>query len=234
MFLTAFSILLLVQISTSGLDINATTNQHVGIIFWSLSIALNIILTTLIVGRLAWVGRSIRKALNTLDIQEQIESSDISTRRDSDPSETEKGRPTGRGKRTGGYVPSYAKFTSTYTSVGAMLIESAALYTSFTTAFLVTYIVSEPGSYVLIAEVGVLAAFSPTLIAYRVFQGKGWSSETNELSASIIFSKFSSQMATEPNVNLNATDSGWTSQPAGTIGTIGSAPTMSGSYGTVN
>ena len=74
-------------------------------------------------------------------------------------------------------------------------------------------------------------AFSPTLIAYRVFQGKGWSSETNDLSASIIFSKFSSHMATEPNVNLNVTDSGWTSQPTGTIASV---PTMSGSYGTAN
>src|ERR1700742_1077518 len=58
----AFSILLLVQLSTSGLDINASTNQNVGIIFWSLSIAVNLLLTALIVGRLAWVGKLIGRA----------------------------------------------------------------------------------------------------------------------------------------------------------------------------
>jgi len=210
----AFSILLLIQLSTTGLDINATTNQHVGIIFWSLSIALNVLLTALIVGRLAWLGRVIGKALASLERQNSNVSMEKTTEtlspsslrrsnfsavgsteaQNSSLRSTTAGRPSQK-PTTKFSAISYANFTDTYTSVGAMLIESAALYTAFNVSFLVCFIVSEPGSYILLTVVGVLAAFSPTLIAYRVFQGKGWSSETSEISTSIVFSQFTNPVS---------------------------------------
>jgi hypothetical protein len=180
----------LIKLSTNGLvDINSTTNQYVGIIFWSLSIALNVILTVLIVGRLSYLSRLIGKALHSLEERnsniygsdaEHPSASGVALRSPSEqmaprcqchPSQSSLGseETTARGSSPRSVVESqesniskfsaasYTNFKNKYTSVGAMLIESAALYQGANICFLVTFVLSGPGGYILLTLVGVLA-----------------------------------------------------------------------------
>ncbi|KZT33318.1 hypothetical protein SISSUDRAFT_993197 [Sistotremastrum suecicum HHB10207 ss-3] len=59
----AFGCILLFSISQPGASLWTTTTVPFALIYWSISISLNIILTTLIAGRLLWIRHSIREVL---------------------------------------------------------------------------------------------------------------------------------------------------------------------------
>ncbi|KZT26506.1 hypothetical protein NEOLEDRAFT_1177507 [Neolentinus lepideus HHB14362 ss-1] len=65
---------------------------------------------------------------------------------------------------------------SVYTSVGAMLVESAALYSLTGLVFIVCYARHSRAQYVLITWLGQFESISPLLIILRVAQGRAWSS----------------------------------------------------------
>jgi hypothetical protein len=60
------------------------------------------------------------------------------------------------------------------TTVVAMLIESAAVYTTFTLLFLVPYLMQNPVSFTFVQVMGEAQLIAPLLIIYREAQGKGW------------------------------------------------------------
>ncbi|KAG7100299.1 hypothetical protein E1B28_002074 [Marasmius oreades] len=70
------------------------------------------------------------------------------------------------------------EYADRYTSIGAMLIESSALYTVWSIIFLGLYIVNHPVQYVFLASLAEVQIISPLLIILRVFQRKAWDSST--------------------------------------------------------
>ncbi|KAG2090616.1 uncharacterized protein F5147DRAFT_643435 [Suillus discolor] len=65
-----------------------------------------------------------------------------------------------------------------YTSIAAMIVESAALYSTFSLALLILFILNNPifGAFIeLLPQIQIIAML---LIVFRVAQGKGWSQET--------------------------------------------------------
>ncbi|KAI9572372.1 hypothetical protein HD554DRAFT_2186146 [Boletus coccyginus] len=68
--------------------------------------------------------------------------------------------------------------TSPYTSVVAMLIESSALYATWSLVFIIVYAVGNPGQYILLMTLCNVQVISPTLIVYRVSKGVAWERRT--------------------------------------------------------
>ncbi|KAF8550233.1 hypothetical protein OG21DRAFT_1446894 [Imleria badia] len=60
------------------------------------------------------------------------------------------------------------------TTVVAMLVESAAVYTTFTLLFLIPFLMQSPISYAFLQVMGEAQLIAPLLIIYREAQGKGW------------------------------------------------------------
>ncbi|KIJ65463.1 hypothetical protein HYDPIDRAFT_88626 [Hydnomerulius pinastri MD-312] len=68
---------------------------------------------------------------------------------------------------------------SPYTTIIAILVESAALYAVWSLIFLVLYVINHPVQYVFMASLSQVQIITPLLITLRVSQGKAWSSKTN-------------------------------------------------------
>ncbi|KAH7916756.1 hypothetical protein BJ138DRAFT_7694 [Hygrophoropsis aurantiaca] len=67
---------------------------------------------------------------------------------------------------------------SHYTSVAAMIVESASLYSVFSLLFLIPFAVGNPVSNTFIQVLGEIDIIASFLIIYRVLQGKAWSNDT--------------------------------------------------------
>ncbi|KAH7909378.1 hypothetical protein BJ138DRAFT_1155435 [Hygrophoropsis aurantiaca] len=70
------------------------------------------------------------------------------------------------------------KYGTQYTSVAAMVVESAALYSVFSIAFLVLFALNNPVSETFLEALGQIQMIATLLIVFRVAQGKGWSKST--------------------------------------------------------
>ncbi|KAF5329904.1 hypothetical protein D9758_018697 [Tetrapyrgos nigripes] len=68
--------------------------------------------------------------------------------------------------------------SSPYTTVSAMLIESAFIYSSTGLAFLISYGVNSPVQNLFLPLLGQVQSIAPLLIILRVAEGKGWSKDT--------------------------------------------------------
>ncbi|EIW79634.1 hypothetical protein CONPUDRAFT_106259, partial [Coniophora puteana RWD-64-598 SS2] len=62
--------------------------------------------------------------------------------------------------------------TSLYTSIVGMVIESAAVYSVCSVAYLVSFLADHPSEYALLQILGEAQCIAPLLIIYRVTQGK--------------------------------------------------------------
>ncbi|KAJ7626845.1 hypothetical protein FB45DRAFT_1059766 [Roridomyces roridus] len=136
MFLTSVSmgILWLIQICTSSpFGIFNTINWTIP--FFSLSLALNILVTIAIVVRLYVYRRRVAKLLN-------------------------------------------GNHGSQYTSIAAMLVESAFLYSSFSILFLVPFGMNNPLSQIFLQALSQIQTMATLLIVFRTAQGKVWTAET--------------------------------------------------------
>ncbi|KAJ3742326.1 hypothetical protein DFH05DRAFT_1401645 [Lentinula detonsa] len=67
---------------------------------------------------------------------------------------------------------------SPYTTVSAMLIESASLYSITGLGFLISYGVNSPVQNLWLPLLGQVQSIAPLLIILRVAEGKAWSAET--------------------------------------------------------
>ncbi|RXW13579.1 hypothetical protein EST38_g12273 [Candolleomyces aberdarensis] len=71
------------------------------------------------------------------------------------------------------------KHSSPYTSTLAMIVESAALYTSWALVFIITYARADIFQNIVLPSLGQVQGIAPLLIIFRVAQGKAWTSSTN-------------------------------------------------------
>ncbi|PBK76494.1 hypothetical protein ARMSODRAFT_1078617 [Armillaria solidipes] len=67
---------------------------------------------------------------------------------------------------------------SHYTSVLAIVIESAALYSLWALIFLITYARNNPVQNILLPPLGQIEGIAPLLIILRVIRGRAWNSTT--------------------------------------------------------
>ncbi|EIN05092.1 hypothetical protein PUNSTDRAFT_75263 [Punctularia strigosozonata HHB-11173 SS5] len=67
---------------------------------------------------------------------------------------------------------------SPYLSVSTMLIESAALYSTFAIAFMVTYARNDTANFLFFTTLSQVQTIAPLLIVLRVAQGRAWTSQT--------------------------------------------------------
>ncbi|KAG9318998.1 hypothetical protein JVU11DRAFT_1117 [Chiua virens] len=72
------------------------------------------------------------------------------------------------------------------TTVVAMLIESAAVYATFSLLFLIPYALNGPISYTFLQVLGEAQLIAPLLIIYREAQGKGWISQASSVVSSTV------------------------------------------------
>ncbi|KAH7924810.1 hypothetical protein BV22DRAFT_1129493 [Leucogyrophana mollusca] len=130
-------ILWLTQISSpsSSPSQNAATGVNYTTPYFALALAVNIVVTIMIVLRLLFHRHRITKALGP-----------------------------GHG--------------SHYTSIAAMIVESASLYSVFSLLFLIPFAVGSPVSNTFIQILGEVDIIASLLIIYRVLQGKAWSNDT--------------------------------------------------------
>ncbi|KAL1762037.1 hypothetical protein FB107DRAFT_254543 [Schizophyllum commune] len=133
---TTMSIFLLYQVSqpTESLWLHV----DVGLTYFSLSLAVNLLLTLLIVGRLLSLSNQVTRMLG----------------------------------------PQHAR---TYTSVAALLVESAAPYAVANLIFIVTYGIGSPGSNVVLPVLSQIMCTSSVLIILRVANGRAWSQQTTDI-----------------------------------------------------
>ncbi|KAG9312276.1 hypothetical protein JVU11DRAFT_7580 [Chiua virens] len=68
---------------------------------------------------------------------------------------------------------------SPYTSIATMLIESSALYATWSLVFIVLYALSDPGQYIMIQMLRNVQVIAPLLIVYRVSKGTAWGETTS-------------------------------------------------------
>jgi hypothetical protein len=137
---------------TSNSPYFSSTNINYTVPYLSLSLALNIIITLVIVLRLLTYRHRISKVLGS-------------------------------------------NYGTQYTSIAAMIVESAALYSAFSVVFLTLFLLNNPISATFLQSFtqvqvstrkqrGIRAAYdmpqiiAMLLIVFRVAQGKGWSQDT--------------------------------------------------------
>jgi len=116
---------------------------------FSISVAINVLVTLLIVGRLLVTRRQIKAALG----------------------------------------PEHSKI---FTSIAAMLIESAALFSVTGLIFIVAFARQSKVQDLILPSLGLVQGIAPMLIILRVAQGRAWS---NELSSAIEFASQSQRSA---------------------------------------
>ncbi|KAG1812181.1 uncharacterized protein BJ212DRAFT_1483356 [Suillus subaureus] len=71
-----------------------------------------------------------------------------------------------------------SSYGTQYTSIAAMIIESAALYSAFSVAFLTLFLRNNPISETFIESLTQVQIIAMLLIVFRVAQGKSWSQDT--------------------------------------------------------
>ncbi|KAG2097497.1 uncharacterized protein F5147DRAFT_714896 [Suillus discolor] len=71
-----------------------------------------------------------------------------------------------------------SRFGAQYTSIAAMIVESAALYSAFSLALLILFLLNNPISETFIESLPQIQMIAMLLIVFRVAQGKGWSQDT--------------------------------------------------------
>lgn len=127
-------IMWLLQVTTNSPYFSSTQINYT-VPYLSLSLALNIIITIVIVLRLLIYRHRISKVLGS------------------------------------GYG-------TQYTSIAAMVIESAAIYSAFSVAFLILFLLNNPISETFIEALTQVQIIAMLLIVFRVAQGKSWSRDT--------------------------------------------------------
>lgn len=127
--------ILLFQLSQPNANLWSTTTVNFGIPYWSISVSLNVLVTSLIVAKLYFIRRRTRAVLST-------------------------------------------HHSRTYTSVAAMLVESAALYSATALLFIITYARNSQIQNLVLPVLGQVQAISPLLIMWRVARGQAISRET--------------------------------------------------------
>ncbi|KAI0781613.1 hypothetical protein BC629DRAFT_1678765 [Irpex lacteus] len=65
-----------------------------------------------------------------------------------------------------------------YTSIAAMIVESAAIFSTFSLLFLVPFALNHPLNEVFFQALNGVQVIATLLIMFRVAQGKGWDTET--------------------------------------------------------
>ena len=68
---------------------------------------------------------------------------------------------------------------SQYTSIAAMIVESAAIFSAFSICFLIPFALNSSISSIFLQALGQVQISATLLIIYRVASGKGWSSRTH-------------------------------------------------------
>jgi len=109
-----------------------------------------------------------------------------------------------------------AQHGSQYTSIAAMIIESAALYSVFNLCFIFPYIVGHPISGIFLDMLGQVQIIAPYLIIYRVARGRAWSSKTVAT-----FSRGDIRFAS---AGVRTTDDTFFASDSGPTATMGSSP----------
>jgi len=142
----------------------ATTSVNFAIPYFSLTIALNVIVTLLIIGKLLWARRTSRKLLG--------------------PNSS----------------------SSVYTSISAMLIESAALNFCTSIAFLVPYARGDTVSVVFQEIAAYNSIVSTLLIMVRVAQGRAWTAKTTNELSTLQFTPNSRSHASKSGISADATN----------------------------
>ncbi|KAI9461082.1 hypothetical protein HD554DRAFT_2028457 [Boletus coccyginus] len=162
----AMGIMFLIQVSTTNPYVTKGINFTLP--YLSLSLALNIILTIVIVLRLLTFRYRIVSVLGP-------------------------------------------KYGTQYTSIAAMIIESAALYSAVSVTFLVLFGVGNAVSQVFIQTLNQFQTIATLLIVFRVAQGKGWTEET---ATQVMTARSSDPLVSEklrfasPSVSLTLASSG--------------------------
>ncbi|KAJ7353528.1 hypothetical protein DFH08DRAFT_692544 [Mycena albidolilacea] len=67
-----------------------------------------------------------------------------------------------------------------YIGVAAMLVESCALYSTFSLIFIILFAVNNPIQYVFLSALANVQIIAPLLIIFRVSQGKAWTRNTEK------------------------------------------------------
>ncbi|KAG7094109.1 hypothetical protein E1B28_007724 [Marasmius oreades] len=139
----AFGILFLKQVGTVSQSPWDTSGINFTIPYYTMSLALNILVTLLIVLRLLIYRHRITRAMGPMH-------------------------------------------GSHYTSLVAMVVESAAIYSTFALCFLVPFAVNSPVAQLFLQGLAQIQGVSTFLIIFRIAQGKGWSHDayTNAMTAS--------------------------------------------------
>ena len=74
-----------------------------------------------------------------------------------------------------------AQHAHTYTSIAALVVESATPYALTNLVFIVTYGIGSPGSNVVLPILSQIMCTSSVLIILRVASGRAWSAQTTDL-----------------------------------------------------
>ncbi|KAG1829615.1 hypothetical protein EV424DRAFT_1507199 [Suillus variegatus] len=130
----AMAIMWLLQVTTSAPYFSSTDIDYT-IPYLTLSLALNIIITIVIVLRLLTYRRRISKVLGS-------------------------------------------SYGTQYTSIAAMIVESAALYSTFSVAFLTLFGLNNAISETFLVSLTQVQIIAMLLIVFRLAQGKAWSQDT--------------------------------------------------------
>ncbi|KAF5385551.1 hypothetical protein D9757_006746 [Collybiopsis confluens] len=130
----AFGILFLKQVGTPAQSPWLASGINFTIPYYAMSLALNILVTCLIVTRLLFHRHRITRAIGS-----------------------------GHG--------------SQYTSLVAIIIESAAIYSAFALAFLIPFGLNSPVAQLFLQALSLIQGLTTFLIIFRIAQGKGYSEE---------------------------------------------------------
>ncbi|KZV95267.1 hypothetical protein EXIGLDRAFT_834420 [Exidia glandulosa HHB12029] len=112
----------------------------------------------------------------------------------------------------------------TYVSVSAMLIESAALYSSIGIIFVVLHGINSPAQSLILPTLSQVQSIAPLLIIMRVAQGRAWSAETGARvdAAGTSTLRFSTG-GSETRINTNKNSSAYALSTVPGTGSIGFA-----------
>ncbi|KAK7045123.1 hypothetical protein R3P38DRAFT_2508878 [Favolaschia claudopus] len=162
-FLTSMvlSAILIAELSQPGNTIWTKISINLAIPYWSISISMTIILTTLIAGRLLHMRYRLNRVL---------------------------------GARTSSSMP--------YTTITAMLVESAAIYSINGLIFLISYAVNSPVQNLALPLLGQMQSIAPLLIILRVAQGQACSDRTIEELTSVRFRNRASHLRNDPSTTV--------------------------------
>ncbi|KAF9480756.1 hypothetical protein BDN70DRAFT_804686 [Pholiota conissans] len=83
--------------------------------------------------------------------------------------------------------------TSPYTSVSAILVESCALYATFSIIFIVLFAINHPIQYVFLSALANVQIIATLLIIFRVSQNKAWTKQATDSTLTAL--RFDSDMA---------------------------------------